>query len=47
MKAILNHETMQVSIETLHDEIETVSYTDFYARAFAIEHLSYSGLDRF
>ncbi len=43
MKATLNHETMKISIETLHDGIETVSYTDFYARQFAIQHLSHTG----
>lgn len=47
MKATLNQETMKVSIETLHDGIETVSYTDFYARAFAIEHLSHTGTHKY
>lgn len=43
MKATLNQKTMKVSIETLHDGIETVSYTDFYAHQFAIQHLSHTG----
>lgn len=43
MNAKLDQKTMKVSIETLHDGIETVSYTDFYARAFVIEHLSHTG----
>ena len=43
MKATLNQETMKVSIETLHNGIETIPYMDFYARAFAIEHLSHVG----
>lgn len=43
MKAILSQKTMKVTIETLHDGTETVSYTDFYARQFAIQHLSHTG----
>ena len=44
MKTILNQETMTISVETLFDGIETMSYTDFYARAFAIQHLSHVGI---
>lgn len=46
MKTTLDQKTMKVSIETISDGIETVSYTDFYARAFALEHLSHTGTYR-
>ena len=43
MKTILNQETMQVTTTAPWGDTETVSYIDFYARAFAIEHLSHKG----
>ena len=43
MDAKLNQETMEVSITMPWGDVETVTYVDFYARAFAIQHLSHKG----
>lgn len=43
MKAKLNQEKMEVTITWNPENTETVSYVDFYARAFAIQRLHYNG----